>query len=538
MYLQQYDFKPEEILIYLRKSRSDDPSLTVEEVLSRHETILDEWCTNNIGAVVPEVNKFREVVSGETIDDRPEIQKVLKLIESPKYKAILTVEVQRLSRGDLEDAGRLIKLLRYTHTYVFTQHYNYDLRDEHDRENFERELKRGNEFLEYQKKIMNRGRLLSVQQGNFIGSIPPYGFNKVWIEEGKRKCPILEENKEEADVVRMIFDMYVNQDMGRTNICHKLDDLGIKPPKGKYWSPPALKDLLENVHYIGKVRWNWRKTITIVEDSEIIQTRPKSKIDEYMVCEGKHDGIISEELFMKAREKQGKNYRAKPKTKIRNPLQGLLYCECGKAMSYRVYKNKGVVKSAPRFLCNNQIHCGNSSCLFDEMIDYLCNVLEDCIKDFEFRIKNNEGNSVKLHNNLVKNLEKRLEDLNKKELSQWDKYTEEGMPKHIFDNLNAKVLKEKEEVELALCKAKDSMPDPVNYEEKLSKFKNALEALQNPDIDVVKKNKLLKDCFERITYKREKAVRITKEMAGGKGKLERGGAWTSPPMQIEVKLHL
>ena len=538
MYLQQYDFKPEEILIYLRKSRSDDPSLTVEEVLSRHETILDEWCINNIGAVVPEVNKFREVVSGETIDDRPEIQKVLKLIESPKYKAILTVEVQRLSRGDLEDAGRLIKLLRYTHTYVFTQHYNYDLRDEHDRENFERELKRGNEFLEYQKKIMNRGRLLSVQQGNFIGSIPPYGFNKVWIEEGKRKCPILEENKEEADVVRMIFDMYVNQDMGRTNICHKLDDLGIKPPKGKYWSPPALKDLLENVHYIGKVRWNWRKTITIVEDSEIIQTRPKSKIDEYMVCEGKHDGIISEELFMKAREKQGKNYRAKPKTKIRNPLQGLLYCECGKAMSYRVYKNKGVVKSAPRFLCNNQIHCGNSSCLFDEMIDYLCNVLEDCIKDFEFRIKNNEGNSVKLHNNLVKNLEKRLEDLNKKELSQWDKYTEEGMPKHIFDNLNAKVLKEKEEVELALCKAKDSMPDPVNYEEKLSKFKNALEALQNPDIDVVKKNKLLKDCFERITYKREKAVRITKEMAGGKGKLKTGGAWTTPPMQIEVKLHL
>ena len=47
--------------------------------------------------------------------------------------------------------------------------------------------------------------------------------------EGKKKCPILVENPEEADVVRMIFDMYVNQDMGCTNICYKLDELGIKP---------------------------------------------------------------------------------------------------------------------------------------------------------------------------------------------------------------------------------------------------------------------------------------------------------------------
>ena len=104
--------------------------------------------------------------------------KVLKKIESPAYKAIAVVDVQRLSRGDLEDAGRLIRLLRYTNTYVITPTKIYDLRDEYDRDAFERELKRGNEFLEYQKKIMNRGRLLSVQQGNFIGSIAPYGYDK------------------------------------------------------------------------------------------------------------------------------------------------------------------------------------------------------------------------------------------------------------------------------------------------------------------------------------------------------------------------
>ena len=148
------NFSPDEIIVYLRKSRADDPLLSVEEVLAKHEAILDEWVERNLSSPIAETNKFREVVSGETIADRPEIQKVLKLIESPKIKAILTVEVQRLSRGDLEDAGRLIKLLRYTNTLVITPTKTYDLIDEYDRDAFERELKRGNEFLEYQKKTL------------------------------------------------------------------------------------------------------------------------------------------------------------------------------------------------------------------------------------------------------------------------------------------------------------------------------------------------------------------------------------------------
>jgi DNA invertase Pin-like site-specific DNA recombinase len=215
----QIDFKPEEVLVYLRKSRSDDPALSVEEVLEKHETMLDEWSEKNLGGKVPEDNKFREVVSGETIADRPEIQRMLKKVESPRFKAVLIVEVQRLSRGDLEDAGRLIKLLRYTDTIVITLGKNYDLRDEYDRDSFERELKRGNEYLEYTKKIMSNGRRLSVAQGNYMGSVPPYGFNKTYVMDGKRKCPTLEENPEEANIVRMIFDMYANQNMGRTAIC-------------------------------------------------------------------------------------------------------------------------------------------------------------------------------------------------------------------------------------------------------------------------------------------------------------------------------
>ena len=521
--------------------------MTVEEVLQKHETILDEWAERNVGGVIPEENKYREVVSGETIDDRPEMLSLLKEIESPRTKAILVVEVQRLSRGDLEDAGRLIKLLRYTNTLVITPQKTYDLRDEYDRDFFERELKRGNEFLEYQKKIMIRGRLLSVQQGNFIGSVAPYGYDKDIVIDGKRKCPTLKINEQEANAVRIAFDLYVNKNMGRTNIATYLDSLGIKPPKGKYWSSSALKDMLTNIHYIGKVKWNFRKTVTIVEDGEIKHTRPKTNIGEYLVYDGKHPAIIDEETFYKSIEKHGKNPKLRKNRGLRNPLAGLLYCKCGRAMSLRTYKDKdGKEKSAPRLLCDCQTKCNTASCTFDDMIEKVKEVLRECIHDFEVRVNGDNKDAQKLHANLIKDLEKKLVALDAKEISLWDKYAEEGMPKDIFDKLNEKLLHEKEEIKSALCKAKEAMPDPIDYEERLHRYQDALNALNDKEMPAEIKNKHLKACIDRIEYTREKPKRLTsnakRKTVNGKrirpDGLRTGANWSDTPIELDVKLRV
>lgn len=548
MYYQpKIDFKPEEIIDYLRKSRSDDPLLTVEEVLSKHESMLDEWAEKHLGAVVPEKNKFREVVSGETIAERPEINRVLRLIESPKYKAVAVVEPQRLTRGDLEDIGRLMKLLKHTNTLVITPQRVYDLRDEYDWDAFERELKRGNDYLEYTKKILNRGRLLSVSQGNFIGNTAPYGYDKTFVSEGKRKCPILVPNKQEADVVRMMFDLYVNKDMGCTNICKKFDELGIKPPKGEYWSPAAMTKMLENIHYIGKVKWNHRKTLTIVEEGEFKKTRPVAKVGEFLIYDGKHEAIIPEELFNAAQAKKGRNTRQKPNTKIRNPFAGLIWCKCGRAMSLRTYTAHA---SAPRLLCDGQTHCKTGSCLFSEMQERVEAILIDCISDFEVRLKNNEGDSVKLHARLIKNLEAKQKELEEKELAQWEAQADpdpsKRMPQHIFQQLNEKLLKEKEEIRQALCKAYEAMPEPVDYEEKIKQFTEALNALQNPKVEAAEKNRLLKACIDRIEYHRDAPQRIPSKQVRYYDKeqkktrhtspLNTGGNWTSPDIVLDVKL--
>ena len=65
------DLQPEEIIIYLRKSRTDDPALSVSETLSKHEQMLDDFSRRTWDALIPEQHRFREVTSGETIESRP-----------------------------------------------------------------------------------------------------------------------------------------------------------------------------------------------------------------------------------------------------------------------------------------------------------------------------------------------------------------------------------------------------------------------------------------------------------------------------------
>ena len=90
--------------MYLRKSRADrDSELTSDvDVLKRHEEILLTLAKKmklNI------VKIFREVVSGDSISARPEMQQLLKEVEQGLYDGVLVIEVERLARGDTQGPG-------------------------------------------------------------------------------------------------------------------------------------------------------------------------------------------------------------------------------------------------------------------------------------------------------------------------------------------------------------------------------------------------------------------------------------------------
>ena len=217
----------------------------------------------------------------------------------------------------------------------------------------------------------------------------------------------------------------------------------------------------------------------------------------------------------------------------------------------RTYKNKdGSERNAPRYLCDGQTRCETGSCTCSEMLERVCSILEQCIEDFEVRLTNNTGDSVKLHKKLINSLEKKMEDIKERELAQWEQQSHpdpsQRMPAEIFKQLNERLLKEKEEIQQALCKAYESMPEPVDYEERVVRFRDALDALKNPDVDALDKNALLKACIEKIVYSREKPQRIKSQQTKYYDKelkitrhtspLNTGGNWTSPPIELDVKL--
>jgi DNA invertase Pin-like site-specific DNA recombinase len=498
-------FMADELLFYLRKSRTDDPLMTVAEVLERHEQQLDEWVERNAeGGAVPEQNRYREVGSGETIADRPRLQELLRRVESPKVRALVIKDTSRLSRGDMMDIGYLVKILKHTNTRVITLDRGvYDLNNDRDLDDFKRELMRGNEYLEYTKKIQNAGRVLSAQAGHYLGSIAPYGYKKISYKEGKKTVHTLEPLPEQAEVVKRIFEMY-SQGLGSERICDVLNGEHIPAPKGKLWQRETITHMLANVHYLGKIKWNWRKAVIRVEDGEVIKSRPKH--DDYIISEGKHDAIVSQELWDAVQAIRGqipRNHKAK---NIFNPLAGLVYCKvCGRAIVGRKYNDKnGRERSAPRMLCGGRKQCEQGSARMSEVLDEVVKVLEGAVEEFELRIDSGTDDCAEQHRLLIDRLEKRLAALREKEIKQWEEKMERGMPEHVFKKLNDATVAEIDEVQQTLHDAVENTPQPVDLGERIVTFKAALEAVRDPEAPVKEVNRLLKACIERIEYSREK----------------------------------
>lgn len=510
------------ILMYLRKSRQDSDAESVEETLARHEQILQDYALRVFGYRIPDKYIFREVVSGETIAARPMMQQVLNLMESDKVKGVLCVEPQRLSRGDMVDCGTISNVFRYSHTKCYTPTMIYDMSVKHERKFFEAELMRGGEYLEYTKEILQRGRLLSVQNGNYIGSIAPYGYRKVKTGTKKNERYTLEIIPEEAEAIRLMYDVYVNQNKGFAEVCNALDRMGYKPRKANHWSPAAVKDMIENPIYIGKLRWNWRKNQKTMDNGTVKISRPKQKDDECTIVDGLHEPIISEELFEKALAKRGKNIRIKKEVECRNPYSGIVFCQCGRAMSYRPQRANGIQKAEPRLVCNGQTHCKTRSCTYPDFEAYIINVLETCIHQFEVELANKNASDMELfYENRVKQLQKELKEIESLEEEQYDLLESKVYTREVFLKRNTKLQERKASVLKVLEELEEKKSVPIDYEQKIADFNAALTALQSKDFDAIEKNMLLKKCINRITYTRPS-----------------GGRWDNEPFTCTIQLQV
>lgn len=521
------NFKPEEILVYLRKSRADDPLLTTEEVLENHKAMLDEWAERNLPYSIPTDNCFKEVVSGESISDRLEFQKLLKRVESDSIKAVLVKEISRLGRPDKQEIGYISKVFRYTHITVITPSRTFNIADEFERKMFEQELEQGNFYLEYNKRILKAGRDLASKKGAYL-CLAPFGYVKSIVYDGKRKMSSLAIKEDDANIVRMIYHWFLNEGIGTQRIANRLDEMNIKPPKIDHWKPEGVRDILQNPVYMGMIRWNTKKGICVVEDGEFKKTRIDNKDDDRILVRGLHDPIVTEEIFELAQEKFGRVHRTCNNRTLKNPFASLIRCSCGASMNY--WKKQG---RQARLVCSKQRHCGTGSCYLTEIVDMVVPGLKEAIANFEAESKlGNQAKAIQYQENLIKSLEKKLADINAKELSLWEAQVNPDlanrMPNHIFQAITDKLVKDRTDTEIALEKARKEARKPIDYEKKRVTFQAALDALLDEEATAEEQNKLLKECIEGMTYSRGAATHLT-----GKGTKNQ---WASADIDLQVKL--
>ena len=182
------------------------------------------------------------------------------------------------------------------------------------------------------------GRIQKAREGKWNGGFAPYGYK---LENG-----MLLISEEEAVAIRTIFDQYVHTNTGATGVAKYLEQHGIhkiqrQNGKNPLFDASLIRRILKNPVYCGKISYGRRKT------EKVHGTRNEYRLVEqenYLLVDGLHEGIVSEELWHEAQVKllaQAKKYeRVSPgkDTKV-HLLSGILKCPvCGAGM----YGNKSV----------------------------------------------------------------------------------------------------------------------------------------------------------------------------------------------------
>lgn len=325
-------------IIYLRKSRKDMDAEAAgqTDTLKRHRATLLSLAESR-GLNIVEI--CEEVVTGDSIAVRPEVQKVLQLVETGNYAGVLVMEVERLARGDTIDQGIIAQTFKYSDTKIVTPNKTYDPNNEMDEEYFEFGLFMSRREYNTIKRRLARGREASLREGKWISGKTPFGWmrEKIQGDKGYKLAP----HPEQAPILQQIYDWYTGEGCARIGaqaIATRLNKLGVTTNTGAQWKTSSVLELLRNPANAGWIKTNGRPESKRVVDGAIVVSRPRVRVGDLKLYKGLHDGLISQDQFDKAvaLSYSSANPRGKGAWKTVTSLAGLVRCDqCGHVMVRR-----------------------------------------------------------------------------------------------------------------------------------------------------------------------------------------------------------
>lgn len=313
--------------------------------------------------------------SGTRIKHRIELQQLLIDAKEKMFELVLIKDVSRLARNTVDFLTSIRKLKSYGIKVMFI---NYDQTSSDSSEFMLTMLSAiAQEESANISKRVKFGKRVNAEKGKVPNLC--YGFNKI---QGDYFS--LDINKEEALVVKQIFEMYTIDLMGTARIAKELNKRGVKTKRNCQWTQTGIVRILSNEIYTGKVVNGKEEVVDF-----LTAKRCKTDKEKWIINSKPELQIISNEIYMEARtileERKSKYRKTGKRNSDRHVFSKLIYCEhCN--YNYRrivrTYKNTYI-----RWVCNGRNSNGVEACpnkiVIDEqeLIDWIKKYCVDILCD-------------------------------------------------------------------------------------------------------------------------------------------------------------
>lgn len=298
--------------------------------------------------------------SGKNIAGRMEFQQMLSDIENKKddIKYVLVFKLSRFGRNCADTLNSL----------QFMQDYGVNLICVDD--NLDSSAATGKLMISVMSAMAEierenilaqtmAGRKQKAQSGGWNGGFAPYGYK---LENGQ-----LIVQEEEAEVIREIYNLYVNTAYGAGKVATEINKKYKKVPRSNghltKFTMPLVKDILDNPVYAGKIAFGRHTTEKIEGKRNEFHIIKQTDTEKIIISEGQHEAIVSLEVWEAAQEKRKANAKTKEKLDKEHEyfLSGLLKCpSCGGPM-YGIHNGRKKKKDGSYYDMSYSYACRSSS---------------------------------------------------------------------------------------------------------------------------------------------------------------------------------
>ena len=311
--------------------------------------------------------------------DRPALQELLKDIRNGTISKVIVYKLDRISRSVL-DFNKLLELFKEYNVEFNSYSENLDTSSPMGRAMINiistfAQLEREQTAERVTDNYYSRAK-----DGRFLGGTIPFGFNKDTTILNGKSIPILVENKEQAQIVKYIFQLYAQSDFSLGDVQRTLNIQEIKSAKGTNWDSSKVSKILRSPLYVRADAsiyhyYKGRGCLITNDISDFIgehgcfiigkrkaSDRRYTDVTDHQLSLSIHEGFINADTFLKCQYKLDKNARITNNGQSQYSwLSGLFKCaKCGSSMQIQKSGKKMYINCRGKYVAkcegNKTIH--------------------------------------------------------------------------------------------------------------------------------------------------------------------------------------